>query len=93
MSETTEALVDLFDGKLAELDICNPCWFYAGRLTDPDTCTSWRYVYRSAAAKTDSRLFRPVLTWLDGAAPIGDAQIAHDPDMMFGTGELTLWEA
>jgi hypothetical protein len=85
--------VDLFNGKLSELDICNPCWFYAGRLTDPDTGASWRYIYRSTAAKTCSRMFQPVLAWLADASPIGDAQITADPNMMFGTGELTLWEA
>ena len=89
----TETLIDLIDGKLSELDIFEPCWLHAGRLTDTETGASWRYVYRSAALRTDDDMFQPVLTWLNGAAPIGDAQIATDPEMMFGAAELTLWDA
>lgn len=92
MAPETKAMVDLFDGKLSELEICDPTWLYAGRLTDAETGESWRYVYRSTLLRTDSEKFRPVLEWLDGATPIGNAHVAADPDLMYGTGELTLWE-
>lgn len=88
----TEAMIDLFEGKLTELDICDPCWLYAGKLTDAETGESWRYVYRSTLLRTDSEKFQPVLSWLDGAAPIGNGEIVADADMVFGTAELTLWE-
>jgi hypothetical protein len=94
MFETpTSALIDLFDGKqVSELDICEPCWLYAGRLTDLETGASWRFVYRSTIIKTSSRIHQRTLAWLDSATPIGDVQLAADPEMMYGTGELTLWE-
>jgi len=94
VSETpTDALIDLFDGKqLSELDICEPRWLYAGRLTNLETGASWRFVYRSTIVKTSSPIHQRTLAWLDGAAPIGDVQLSADPEMMYGTGELTLWE-
>jgi hypothetical protein len=89
----TNALIDLFDGKhLAELEINEPSWLLAGRLTDLDTGASWRFVYRSTILKTSSPKHQRMRAWLGDAAPFGAVQIAADPDMMFGTGELTLWE-
>uniref|UniRef100_A0AB39U2H6 Minor tail protein n=5 Tax=unclassified Caudoviricetes TaxID=2788787 RepID=A0AB39U2H6_9CAUD len=88
----TAALIDLVDGQLSELEISKPGFIYAGRLTNMETGASWRFVYRSTIVKTTSRIGKRMLAWLDGAAPIGQAQIAADPDMMYGTAELTLWE-
>jgi len=89
----TQAMIDLLDGQhLAELEINEPGWVLAGRITDVETGESWRYVYRSTALKTSSLKHKRMTDWLDGAAPIGSAQVAADPAMMFGTGELTLWE-
>lgn len=89
----TEAMMDLFDGKhLTEVEIDEPGWVLAGRLTHLDTGESWRFVYRTKLPVPEPVSVR-VREWLDGAAPVGEVQIATDPAMMFGTGELTLWEA
>lgn len=90
---TTDAMIDLFDGKhLSELEICEAGFLYAGRLTDLDSGSSWRFVYRSPHLRPNGSLHRQTLEWLDGAVPVGDAQTATDPDMLRGAGELTLWE-
>ena len=89
----TEAMIDLLGGKhLSELEINEPSWLLAGRLTDLDTGASWRFAYRSTALKTASPPHQRLLEWLDGAAPVGNAEMKSDPQMMFGTAELTLWE-
>lgn len=90
-NDATATMLDVFDGTLSELEICEPGWAYAGRLTD-NTGQSWRFVYRSTAVKTNSQLHQRVLAWLDGAEPVGDVGIYDDSEMMYGTGELTLWE-
>ncbi|CAN5578460.1 hypothetical protein BH09ACT8_BH09ACT8_27110 [soil metagenome] len=85
--------IDLLEGKhVSELEISEPGWLFAGRLTDLDTGTTWRFVYRSTVLKTSSPKHQRMLDWLDGAAPVGDVQLATDPDMVFGAGEMTLWE-
>lgn len=89
----TEAMIDLFDGKhLSEMEISATGWLHAGRLTDLDTGESWRFVYRSTILDTASPEHRQAMEWLDGAESIGEVRLADDPDMMFGTGEMTLWE-
>lgn len=90
----TASLFDLFDGKAAELDICNPSWLYAGRLTDLAGGNTWRFVYRSTVIRPepDNGLYAQILDFLDGAIQIGETEVVfNDPDM-FGSGELTIWE-
>ena len=89
----TNALVELLGGAVTELEILDPGWLFAGRATNLDDGKSWRYVYRSTALKTSSPKHLQMLEWLGDADPIGSAKIATDPAMMFGTGELTLWES
>ena len=88
----TEILCELLDGNLFEVDINEPGFLFAGRLTATETGRSWRFVYRSPLVRDTDRMYLPVLAWLDGAAPIGEARSYEDELMMHGTGELSLWE-
>lgn len=90
---TTKALTALLGGYVSEIEISEPRWLYAGRITKLDTGESWRFAYRSSILRTDSQMHQSLMSWLDGAAPIGNVQPHDDSEMMYGTGELTLWEA
>lgn len=74
-----------------ELDIAEPGWLYTGRITEfGEDGKSWRFVYRTTLGLTPT-MYQRLRDLLDGAAVIG-SEIVADPDMMFGTGELSLWE-
>jgi hypothetical protein len=94
MTETARTLpsYDLWDGHATSLDIHEPCWLLAGRLTDIDTGESWRFTYLSTWVRNTGQIYQRVLDWLDGALPVGDPQIITDPDMMFGHAEFRLYE-
>ncbi|MCV7217152.1 hypothetical protein H7J51_17925 [Mycobacterium crocinum] len=89
---TTTALIDLLDGEISELEICEPGWLYAGRLTDIETGESWRFVYRSTIVTRGKSFYDRMMAWRGDAEPIGDAQIITDSEMMYGTAELMLFE-
>ncbi|MGD1281336.1 hypothetical protein ACKUUI_05965 [Mycobacterium seoulense] len=73
------------------MDIAEPSWLYTGRITEPDDQgRSRRFVYRTTL-DLPITMYQRLLDLLDGATVI-DSQILIDPDMMFGTGELSLWE-
>ncbi|OCB36991.1 hypothetical protein A5675_17340 [Mycobacterium malmoense] len=83
--------VNLLNGNSVTLDMAEPCWLYTGRITElDDQGTSWRFVYRTTLElpRTTHQQLRDLL---DGARVI-DSKIVVDPHMMFGTGELSLWE-
>jgi hypothetical protein len=82
--------IDLFTDHALTLDIAEPCWLYAGRVTELDNGgKSWRFVYRTTL-DLPTTMYQPLLDLLDGATVI-DSKIVVDPNMMFGTGELSLW--
>jgi hypothetical protein len=81
---------DLWNGHAATLDICEPCWLLAGRLTDVETGESWRFTYFSTWPH--DKHYQRMLDWPDGALPIGEPQIITDPDTMFGSAEFRLYE-
>lgn len=92
MSENANGpTVDLVDGRAIMLDIAEPCWLYTGRITElDDQGKSWRFVYRTTL-ELPKTTYQRLLDLLDGANVI-DSKIVADPNMMFGTGELSLWE-
>ncbi|WP_373142130.1 hypothetical protein [Mycobacterium marinum] len=73
------------------MDIAQPSWLYAGRVTELDTGASWRFVYRSPLLKGADPLYRRLLDYLDGAVQIYAKRVA-DSDMMFGQAELSIHE-
>ncbi len=81
---------DGFEDISLTLDLCEPCWVYAGRITRMDTGLSWRFVYRTTL-DLPKTMYQQLLDLLNGSIVI-DSKIVVDPDMMFGTGELSLWE-
>jgi hypothetical protein len=87
----TDAQIHLLDGRACVLDICEPCWLYAGQLTDLGGGDSWRFVYRSPAIKPTGPLYRRILTYLGGAVQTA-AETVEDPEMVFGSAELSLNE-
>ncbi|ORB80467.1 hypothetical protein BST46_08645 [Mycobacterium timonense] len=73
------------------MDIAEPCWLYMGRITElDDRGKSWRFVYRTTL-NLPRTTYQRLLDLLDGATVI-DSKIVVDPNMMFGTGELSHWE-
>lgn len=92
----TELLPALLAGPNGEhctltMDIAEPCWLYAGLITELDgQGRSWRFVYRTTT-NLPKTMYQRLLGLLDGATVI-DSKIEADSDMMFGTGELSLWE-
>ena len=92
MTETLPAY-DIWNGHAATLDICEPCWLYAGRLTSLDgDQDSWRFTYCSPILRPGDPLYQRMLDFLNGALPIGEPEIVTDPEMMFGQAVLTLFE-
>jgi len=83
---------DLSDGYASTLDICEPCWFYAGIRTHLDTGESHRFTYLSTGVRPGDPLYQRMLVYLDGALPIGEPQTITDPDMIFGSAELRHYE-
>lgn len=92
----TELLPALLAGPNGEhrtftADIAEPGWLYVGRVTElDDEGNSWRFVYRTTL-ELPTGMYRELLDLLDGATVI-DSKLVVDPRMMFGTGELSLWE-
>ncbi len=84
--------MDLFGDDVVTLDLNEPCWLYAGIATNLESGDSWRFVYRSTALKTIDPIHQRAVDYLGGALPAGDVRLVTDPGMMFGVGELTLWE-
>lgn len=87
----TESL-DLWNGNACSLDIDEPCWLLAGRMTDIDTGRSHRFTYRSPILRSGDPMFERMLAWLDGALPLGEPETVTDPGMMFGSALLALYE-
>jgi len=83
--------VDLWNEHAAVLDICEPCCLYAGRLTALDGGESWRFVYRSPAIKSTDPLYVRILDYSGGAVQT-TAGVVEDPEFMFGSAELSLYE-
>lgn len=83
---------DLWNGHACALDIHEPCWLRAGRMTNIDTGQSWRFTYRSAGLRSGDPMYDRMIDWLDGALPLGEPETVIDPDMMFGQAELTEYE-
>lgn len=76
-----------------ELDIAEPCWLYAGQITERATGTRLAFAYRSTALRTDggSPRSKALLHFTEGLSPGDVSRVVPDPMMMFGTGELTIW--
>lgn len=83
---------DLWDGYATTLDVYDPCWLYAGRLTDLDTGESQRFTYLAAGVRTQSKWYQQMLDYVGGALPIGESRIIIDPEMMHGQAKYTLHE-
>jgi hypothetical protein len=83
---------DLWDGHATSLDIHEPGWLLAGRMTDIDTGESWRFTYLSTWVRPGDATYERMLDFLDGALPIGEPQIITDPQMYFGHAEFRLYE-
>lgn len=94
MSETTPTLpaFDLWDGYATALDVYEPCWLYAGRLTNLDTGESQRFTYLSTSVKPQDGTFERMTDYLGGALPLGEPQTIPDAEMMFGSAEFTVYE-
>lgn len=95
MADTATTLPSyaLWNGHATCLEISEPCWLYAGWLTDLDgDGHAWRFTYLSTLVQPQDKLYLRMLEWLDGALPIGEPQIITDPDMMFGAALLSLHE-
>uniref|UniRef100_A0AB39U2D8 Uncharacterized protein n=1 Tax=Mycolicibacterium phage Alyssa1 TaxID=3240801 RepID=A0AB39U2D8_9CAUD len=95
---TTTALIDHVAGQHLEPEISDSSWYHAGRLTDPETGATSRFVYKSPLVHKGPKLSR-IEAWLDGAEPLPTADgslrtavFLVDHEMMQGQGELTLWE-
>jgi hypothetical protein len=81
--------VDLVDGiGLLTMDIAEPCWLYAGRITD-DSGTSWRFTYHSCLLRASDQMYQRMLDYQDGAVQI-NTETVIDPNMMFGQAELSI---
>jgi hypothetical protein len=78
-----------------ELDVAEPCWLYAGQITERATGARVMFTYRSAALRTDgsSLRSRALLDFTEGLVPGDTVRVVPDAMMMFGTGELAIWEA
>jgi hypothetical protein len=46
---------DLWNGHATTLDICEPPWLYAGRMTNNETGESWRFTYLSTWVAIEGR--------------------------------------
>jgi hypothetical protein len=82
---------DLWDGNAVTVDIAEPCWLYAGRITELDSGDSWRFVYRSTGLRAADPMYQRLLNYLGGAVQI-DAKTAVDPEMVLGHAELAFYE-
>jgi hypothetical protein len=83
--------IDLLYGDALVMDIAEPCWLYAGRLTELDSGLSWSFVYRSLALKETDPMYAPALPLTAGE--LIDSKTVADPHMMFGSAELALYTA
>lgn len=96
MSETTSTLptFDLWDGHATTLDVNEPCWRYAGRITELDGGgQSWRFSYRSVARREHDAEYQRMRDFIGGAEQIGEPETVKDEMMMmFGEAALTLYE-
>jgi hypothetical protein len=83
---------DFWNGHACTLDICEPCWLRAGRMTNIETGQSWRFTYSSPGLRSGDPMYERMIEWLDGALPISEPETTADPEMMDGRGELRLYE-
>jgi hypothetical protein len=88
----TLPMIDILDGNAVTLDICEPCWLYAGRITELEgEGLSWPFVYRSTWLRASDAMCQRMLDHIGGAIQIG-SQVLPDPEMVWGQGELALYE-
>ena len=90
--ERAEMTFDLWNGHATTLDIDEPGWLLAGRLTDVDTGESWKFTYLSRWVQPGDAKYEQMLDFVDGALSIGEPETITDPEMMFGQAILTLHE-
>jgi len=85
--------IDVLEGRTLIMDIAEPCWLYAGRITELDgDGHSWRFTYRSPEVRPSDPIYRRMLDFLGGALSLGEPETISDPGMMFGEAVLTLYE-
>jgi hypothetical protein len=80
-----------------ELDIAEPCWLYAGQITERATGVRLIFTYRSVELRDHDELpsprYKRLTNFVGGAPLIGRPQVIEDDLMMFGQAELIVWEA
>lgn len=80
----------VYDGHGFTIEVIEPHWIYASRITNLDTGLSWLAVYRSPELRDTDDEYRPVREM------IGDAELIHseaveDDSMFFDRAELSVY--
>jgi hypothetical protein len=79
-----------------ELDVAEPCWLYAGQITERATGARLAFTYRSVELRDRDELSSPrykrLADFTDGLLPADVSRTVTDEMMMFGEAELTIWE-
>jgi hypothetical protein len=79
-----------------ELDIAEPCWLYAGQITERATGARLMFTYRSPELRDHDELGSPrykrLADFTEGLLPGDVSRTLPDELMMFGEAELTIWE-
>lgn len=80
----------VYDGHGFTIEVIEPCWIYASRITNLDTGLSWLAVYRSPELRDTDDEYRAVLELIGDAEPL-EFSVIPDDRMMFGRGELSIY--
>lgn len=81
-----------FKNILVATEIEHPGFALAGTITATDSGESWRFVYKSPLVKSEKSLGRLVADFVGDVPMIGEPQTIEDKSMMYGKGELALYE-
>lgn len=80
----------VYDGHGFTVEVIEPCWIYASRITDLSCGLSWLAVYRSPELRDTDDEYRAVVELIGDAEPL-KSEVVEDESMFFGRAELSVY--
>lgn len=82
--------VAVYDGHGFTVEVIEPHWIYASRITNLNSGLSWLAVYRSPELRDTDDEYRAVLELTGDAEPL-KSEVVEDESMFFGRAELSVY--